>query len=180
MISIPLYIPHTLFGWNFGNETCAFWLITDYLLCTASVNNIVLISYDRYPSVSKAVSQNVNLFSLEHYMVIKPGSLRKKKEHFVCMPWIELRDLQMVSMLSTTELHLHPPKKDPHLLLSGRKFSSGLSCMICVNHFPMTLKWNDIKENRVVRSGILKPLVGWIYMISTVGLSVSLHRQVET
>ncbi|XP_020010318.1 histamine H4 receptor-like [Castor canadensis] len=72
MISIPLYIPHTLFGWNFGNETCAFWLITDYLLCTASVNNIVLISYDRYPSVSKAVSyraQNTGILKIITQMV---------------------------------------------------------------------------------------------------------------
>ncbi|CAO2593311.1 Histamine H4 receptor [Lemmus lemmus] len=55
-ISIPLYIPHSVFAWNFGSEICTFWLITDYLLCTASVYNIVLISYDRYQSVSNAVS----------------------------------------------------------------------------------------------------------------------------
>ncbi|XP_012497221.1 PREDICTED: histamine H4 receptor isoform X1 [Propithecus coquereli] len=56
MISIPLYIPHKLLKWEFGSEICTFWLITDYLLCTASVYNIVLISYDRYQSVSNAVS----------------------------------------------------------------------------------------------------------------------------
>uniref|UniRef100_A0A8C8ZEF6 Histamine receptor H4 n=1 Tax=Prolemur simus TaxID=1328070 RepID=A0A8C8ZEF6_PROSS len=56
VISIPLYIPHKLFKWEFGSEICAFWLVTDYLLCTASVYNIVLISYDRYQSVSNAVS----------------------------------------------------------------------------------------------------------------------------
>ncbi|XP_032323231.1 histamine H4 receptor isoform X2 [Camelus ferus] len=54
VISIPLYIPHTLFDWKFGDEICAFWLIVDYLLCTASVYNIVLISFDRYQSVSNA------------------------------------------------------------------------------------------------------------------------------
>lgn len=56
MISIPLYIPHMLFEWDFGKGICVFWLTTDYLLCTASVYNIVLISYDRYLSVSNAVS----------------------------------------------------------------------------------------------------------------------------
>ncbi|XP_032149049.1 histamine H4 receptor isoform X1 [Sapajus apella] len=56
VISIPLYIPHTVFEWDFGKEICVFWLTTDYLLCTASVYNIVLISYDRYLSVSNAVS----------------------------------------------------------------------------------------------------------------------------
>ncbi|XP_037662325.1 histamine H4 receptor isoform X2 [Choloepus didactylus] len=55
-ISIPLYIPYVLFEWKFGSQICAFWLIVDYLLCTASVYNIVLISYDRYLSVSNAVS----------------------------------------------------------------------------------------------------------------------------
>nr|XP_012601404.1 histamine H4 receptor [Microcebus murinus] len=55
-ISIPLYIPYKMFKWEFGSEVCVFWLITDYLLCTASVYNIVLISYDRYQSVSNAVS----------------------------------------------------------------------------------------------------------------------------
>ncbi|XP_002713506.2 histamine H4 receptor [Oryctolagus cuniculus] len=66
VISIPLYIPHTLFNWNFGKEVCLFWLIIDYLLCTASVYNIVLISYDRYQSVSNAVS----------YRAQNTGSLR--------------------------------------------------------------------------------------------------------
>uniref|UniRef100_A0A673U8B8 Histamine receptor H4 n=1 Tax=Suricata suricatta TaxID=37032 RepID=A0A673U8B8_SURSU len=56
MISIPLYIPHTLYGWNSESKLCVFWLIVDYLLCTTSVYNIVLISYDRYQSVSNAVS----------------------------------------------------------------------------------------------------------------------------
>ncbi|XP_076992252.1 histamine H4 receptor [Tamandua tetradactyla] len=55
-ISIPLYIPYVLFEWEFGHQICVFWLIVDYLLCTASVYNIVLISYDRYLSVSNAVS----------------------------------------------------------------------------------------------------------------------------
>uniref|UniRef100_A0A8C6DQA2 Histamine receptor H4 n=1 Tax=Moschus moschiferus TaxID=68415 RepID=A0A8C6DQA2_MOSMO len=56
VISIPLFIPHKLFNWKFENNICAFWLTTDYLLCTASVYNIVLISFDRYQSVSNAVS----------------------------------------------------------------------------------------------------------------------------
>ncbi|CAH7092030.1 Hrh4 [Phodopus roborovskii] len=66
MISVPLYIPHTLFNWNFGSEICMFWLITDYLLCTASVYNIVLISYDRYQSVSNAVS-----YRAQHTGIVK-------------------------------------------------------------------------------------------------------------
>nr|XP_025862253.1 histamine H4 receptor isoform X1 [Vulpes vulpes] len=70
MISIPLYIPHTLFDWDFGNKLCAFWLIADYLLCTTSVYNIVLISYDRYQSVSNAVS-----YRAQHTGILKIVSL---------------------------------------------------------------------------------------------------------
>ncbi|XP_004579762.2 histamine H4 receptor isoform X1 [Ochotona princeps] len=71
-ISIPLYIPHTLFKWDFGKEICLFWLVTDYLLCTASVYNIVLISYDRYQSVLNAVTyraQNTGILKIVIQMV---------------------------------------------------------------------------------------------------------------
>ncbi|KAM6217521.1 histamine H4 receptor [Rhynchocyon petersi] len=54
--SIPLYISHMMSEWNLESALCTFWLIIDYLLCTASAYNIVLISYDRYQSVSNAVS----------------------------------------------------------------------------------------------------------------------------
>ncbi|XP_004635829.1 histamine H4 receptor [Octodon degus] len=58
-VSIPLYMPSSLTAWTSGREACVFWLITDYLVCTASVYNVVLISYDRYQSVSDAVSYRV-------------------------------------------------------------------------------------------------------------------------
>ncbi|KAM4629317.1 histamine H3 receptor [Polymixia lowei] len=53
---IPVYIPYNLTGrWMLGRGLCKVWLIMDYLLCTASVFNIVLISYDRFLSVTRAV-----------------------------------------------------------------------------------------------------------------------------
>lgn len=53
---IPMYIPYNLTGrWMLGRGLCKVWLIMDYLLCTASVFNIVLISYDRFLSVTRAV-----------------------------------------------------------------------------------------------------------------------------
>ncbi|XP_068599506.1 histamine H3 receptor [Brachionichthys hirsutus] len=53
---IPVYIPYTLTGrWLLGKGLCKVWLLVDYLLCTASVFNIVLISYDRFLSVTRAV-----------------------------------------------------------------------------------------------------------------------------
>uniref|UniRef100_A0A8C8HI55 Histamine H3 receptor n=1 Tax=Oncorhynchus tshawytscha TaxID=74940 RepID=A0A8C8HI55_ONCTS len=54
---IPVYIPYNLTGrWVLGRGLCKLWLLMDYLLCTASVFNIVLISYDRFLSVTRAVS----------------------------------------------------------------------------------------------------------------------------
>ncbi|KAL4624608.1 hypothetical protein GN956_G17516 [Arapaima gigas] len=54
---IPFYIPYILTGrWMLGRGLCKLWLVMDYLLCTASVFNIVLISYDRFLSVTRAVS----------------------------------------------------------------------------------------------------------------------------
>ncbi|XP_069506824.1 histamine H3 receptor isoform X1 [Ambystoma mexicanum] len=54
---IPLYVPYVLTGrWPFGRHLCKLWLVFDYLLCTSSVFNIVLISYDRFLSVTRAVA----------------------------------------------------------------------------------------------------------------------------
>ncbi|XP_063169174.1 histamine H3 receptor-like [Candoia aspera] len=54
---IPLYIPYILTNeWRFGKGLCKLWLVVDYLVCTASGFNIVLISFDRFISVTKAVS----------------------------------------------------------------------------------------------------------------------------
>ncbi|XP_061539607.1 histamine H3 receptor [Phycodurus eques] len=53
---IPVYIPYNLTGrWMLSKSLCKVWLVMDYLLCTASVFNIVLISYDRFLSVTRAV-----------------------------------------------------------------------------------------------------------------------------
>ncbi|NXH14246.1 HRH3 protein, partial [Bucco capensis] len=54
---MPLYIPYALTRtWHLGRDLCKIWLLMDYLLCSASVFSIVLISYDRFLSVTKAVS----------------------------------------------------------------------------------------------------------------------------
>ncbi len=70
---IPVYMPYILTGkWMLGKGLCKLWLVVDYLLCTASVFNIVLISYDRYLSVTKAVSPNFmpNIFIMKQTIVM--------------------------------------------------------------------------------------------------------------
>ncbi|XP_029443022.1 histamine H3 receptor-like [Rhinatrema bivittatum] len=56
-ICIPIYIPYILTGkWLFGRGLCKFWLVSDYVMGTCSTFNIVLISYDRFLSVTQAVA----------------------------------------------------------------------------------------------------------------------------
>lgn len=53
---MPLSLANELMGyWVFGSVLCELWLSTDVLLCTASILNLVLISLDRYWSITRAV-----------------------------------------------------------------------------------------------------------------------------
>ncbi|XP_053571987.1 histamine H3 receptor [Bombina bombina] len=66
-LCIPLYVPYVLTGrWSFGRHMCKLWLVLDYLLCTSSVFNIVLISYDRFISVTRAVSYRAQQSNSKH------------------------------------------------------------------------------------------------------------------
>uniref|UniRef100_A0A3Q3APN6 Muscarinic acetylcholine receptor n=1 Tax=Kryptolebias marmoratus TaxID=37003 RepID=A0A3Q3APN6_KRYMA len=68
---IPVYIPYILTGrWTLGRGLCKLWLVIDYLLCSASVFSIVLISYDRFLSVTRAVSYRARQ-SMTHQAIIK-------------------------------------------------------------------------------------------------------------
>ncbi|XP_053186023.1 histamine H3 receptor-like [Scomber japonicus] len=68
---IPVYIPYIITGrWTLGRGLCKLWLVIDYLLCSASAFNIVLISYDRFLSVTRAVSYRARQ-SMTHQAIIK-------------------------------------------------------------------------------------------------------------
>ncbi|KAJ1374100.1 Muscarinic acetylcholine receptor gar-3, variant 3 [Parelaphostrongylus tenuis] len=57
MISIPLWTYYTAMRtWGIGYTMCQFWLCVDYLMCNASVLNLLLISFDRYFSVTRPLS----------------------------------------------------------------------------------------------------------------------------
>ncbi|XP_043921696.1 histamine H3 receptor-like [Protopterus annectens] len=58
---IPVYIPYFLTGkWILGKHLCKLWIVTDYLMCSSSVFNIVLISHDRFLSVTRAAEYRVH------------------------------------------------------------------------------------------------------------------------
>uniref|UniRef100_A0A4W5R0Y6 G-protein coupled receptors family 1 profile domain-containing protein n=1 Tax=Hucho hucho TaxID=62062 RepID=A0A4W5R0Y6_9TELE len=65
-----IYFIYPVCRWVLGRGLCKLWLLMDYLLCTASVFNIVLISYDRFLSVTRAVKYRAQR-SMTHHAVVK-------------------------------------------------------------------------------------------------------------
>ncbi|XP_070575605.1 histamine H3 receptor-like [Ptychodera flava] len=58
---IPVYIPYILTGeWTGGRPLCLIWLTVDYVVCTASTLNIMLISWDRYMLVTRGLSYHAS------------------------------------------------------------------------------------------------------------------------
>ncbi|XP_029443032.1 histamine H3 receptor-like [Rhinatrema bivittatum] len=57
MFSLPLHLTYVIYErWILGRHICKLWLVIDYLTCQSSVYNIVLISYDRFMAVTRAVA----------------------------------------------------------------------------------------------------------------------------
>ena len=54
---MPLYTVFVLLGrWPFGNVICDLWLTFDYVLCNASVSNLLVICCDRYLSLTRPLT----------------------------------------------------------------------------------------------------------------------------
>lgn len=57
LISIPLMTYYSANGkWNIGWGLCQFWLSIDYLMSNASVYSLLLISFDRYFSITRPLT----------------------------------------------------------------------------------------------------------------------------
>lgn len=58
MVSIPLmtYYVAADTKWGIGYVMCQFWLCLDYFMSNASVLNLLLISFDRYFSVTRPLT----------------------------------------------------------------------------------------------------------------------------
>ncbi|OWF53127.1 muscarinic acetylcholine receptor M2-like [Mizuhopecten yessoensis] len=56
-VSMPLYTVYTLMGyWPLGSLYCDLWLSIDYTMSNASAANLMLISFDRYLSVTRPLT----------------------------------------------------------------------------------------------------------------------------
>ncbi|XP_050348620.1 muscarinic acetylcholine receptor DM1 [Nymphalis io] len=57
LISMPLFTMFTIYGyWPLGPHVCDTWLALDYLASNASVLNLLIISFDRYFSVTRPLT----------------------------------------------------------------------------------------------------------------------------
>lgn len=86
LVSMPLFTVQTIAGyWPFGSFICDTWLSLDYLASNASVLNLLIISFDRYFSVTRPLTYRAKRTNRKAAMAI---SLAWLISLILWPPWI--------------------------------------------------------------------------------------------
>ncbi|KAM3717752.1 Muscarinic acetylcholine receptor [Dirofilaria immitis] len=72
LVSIPVMTYYMAADtiWGLGYAMCQFWLCLDYMMCNASVLNLLLISFDRYFSVTRPLTYRPRRTAKKAFMMI--------------------------------------------------------------------------------------------------------------
>lgn len=86
LISMPLFTVSTLLGyWPLGPHICDTWLALDYLASNASVLNLLIISFDRYFSVTRPLTYRAKRTTFRAGIMI--GKLIRLLPSFLDSKW---------------------------------------------------------------------------------------------
>ncbi|XP_053571845.1 histamine H3 receptor-like [Bombina bombina] len=152
-VCIPLSTPFILTGkWTLGRFLCKLWLIADNLMCTASVFNILLISYDRFFSITMAIryrSQQKN----HTQTILKMGAV-----------WILSFLLYSPAIIfwknednSTTESDCVPGYYLTWYFLLGASTFDFYLPLISISFFNLSVYWNIRTRSRKKRPTMVQP-----------------------
>ncbi|KAM3929181.1 histamine H3 receptor-like [Leptodactylus fuscus] len=154
---IPVSASYILTGkWILGDVLCKVWLVADNLMCTASVFNIVLISYDRFFSITLAVeyrSQQRN-----HSQTAVKMAFVWVLSFLLYSPAIILWDYIGGDSPIPKDICVAGYYYNWHFLLGASTFDFFLP-LICIIFFNLSIYWNIRKRSKKTTHQVFPPSV---------------------
>ncbi|XP_073406905.1 histamine H3 receptor-like [Dendrobates tinctorius] len=139
--------------WTLGNVLCKVWLVVDNFMCTASVFNIVLISYDRFLSITMAVVYRSQQRS--HSQTAVKMAAVWVLSFLLYSPAIILWEYVNGDPLIPDGMCVAGYYYSWHFLLGASTFDFFLP-LICITFFNLSIYWNIKKRNKKIHQ-VVKP-----------------------